>query len=201
MSGKNSWTGELIRKDGACPNTLEIHYRLLNRDRLTSSGSLYADKEKFLEPKWIEHPRLGARADIAALPLAGLAPIYPYDPFNPGPGMFLKPTDMVSVVGYPFGVSNDGLALWSTGFIASEPEIDHDSLPLFLIDCRARKGQSGSPVIAYRTGAFLSGPSVTMHLDGPACRLLGIYSGRINEESDLGFVWKTSAIAELVATI
>lgn len=29
-------------------------------------------------------------------------------------------------------------------------------------------------------------------------RFLGIYSGRINPESDLGIVWKASAVAEIV---
>jgi hypothetical protein len=34
-----------------------------------------------------------------------------------------------------------------------------------------------------------------------AWRLLGVYSGRINEQSDLGMVWKLSAIRELVASL
>jgi len=29
---------------------------------------------------------------------------------------------------------------------------------------------------------------------GPVEKLLGIYSGRVNRESDLGRVWKTSAV-------
>lgn len=36
---------------------------------------------------------------------------------------------------------------------------------------------------------------------GPVSKLIGIYSGRINSESDLGIVWKTSAILELVRSI
>jgi len=32
-------------------------------------------------------------------------------------------------------------------------------------------------------------------------KLLGIYSGRINDQSDLGMVWKTKAIVELVASL
>lgn len=35
---------------------------------------------------------------------------------------------------------------------------------------------------------------------GAMLRFLGIYSGRINKESDLGIVWKATAIAELVAS-
>jgi hypothetical protein len=36
---------------------------------------------------------------------------------------------------------------------------------------------------------------------GPATKFLGIYSGRVNAESDLGIVWKASAIKELVEAI
>jgi hypothetical protein len=37
--------------------------------------------------------------------------------------------------------------------------------------------------------------------NGPVFKLIGIYSGRINKESDMGIVWRTSAIAELVKTL
>jgi len=36
---------------------------------------------------------------------------------------------------------------------------------------------------------------------GVMTRFLGIYSGRINAESDLGFVWKAAAIQQLVSGI
>lgn len=36
---------------------------------------------------------------------------------------------------------------------------------------------------------------------GPVSRFIGIYSGRINSQSDLGMVWKASAIEQLVSSI
>jgi hypothetical protein len=106
----------------------------------------------------------------------------------------------VSVVGFPFGIAaGGGLPIWATGFIASEPQVDYEHLPIFLIDCRSRPGQSGSPVIAYRSGgAVTTGGGVSV-FTGSVFRLLGIYSGRINEQSDIGRVRKTTAIQELVA--
>lgn len=77
-----------------------------------------------------------------------------------------------------------------------------DNLPIQLIDCRTRQGQSGSPVIAYRAGgsvAMADGSSAIF--TGPVERFIGIYSGRINAESDLGIVWKASAINELIQTL
>ncbi|MDT4876033.1 hypothetical protein FQZ97_1114480 [compost metagenome] len=36
---------------------------------------------------------------------------------------------------------------------------------------------------------------------GPVLKFIGIYSGRINAESDLGIVWKASALNELVQSL
>jgi hypothetical protein len=63
--------------------------------------------------------------------------------------------------------------------------------PAFLIDYRTRPGQSGSAVIAYRPadyrrqdeGRILSTITVTKTWE-----FLGIYSDRVNAESDLGRV-------------
>jgi hypothetical protein len=93
------------------------------------------------------------------------------------------------------------LPIWATGFIASEPDVDYNALPLFLIDCRSRPGQSGSPVVAYRSGAVTTKTGAAMFAGPPRYRLLGIYSGRINDQSDVGMVWKVSAIQELVASV
>jgi hypothetical protein len=41
----------------------------------------------------------------------------------------------------------------------------------------------------------------TAVMAGEVVRLLGIYSGRINEQSDLGIVWKVSALNELVTSV
>lgn len=39
---------------------------------------------------------------------------------------------------------------------------------------------------------------VTAVFEGPVTRLLGIYSGRINSESDIGIVWRTTALHGLI---
>jgi hypothetical protein len=86
--------------------------------------------------------------------------------------------------------------------MASESFVNFRDLPVFLVDCRTRQGQSGSAVIAYRSGGMVAmedGSSAAFN--GPVTKFLGIYSGRINSESDLGIVWKSSAILELVESI
>jgi hypothetical protein len=136
-----------------------------------------------------------------ALPLTQVEDvhIYPYDLGNPGPDIQVGVADPVSVVGFPFGMAGGGLfAIWATGFQATEPIANFGELPVQLIDCRSRQGQSGSPVISYRNGglvAMTNGDSVAFA--GPVWRLIGMYSGRINAESDLRMVWKVQALREL----
>jgi hypothetical protein len=156
-------------------------------------------------PRWVEHPTLGAKADFVALRLTQLddVELYPYDTANVGPDIFVGPADPVSVIGFPFGVTAGGaFGVWATGFLASEPVVNFADLPIQLVDCRTRQGQSGSPVIAYRSGgmvAMMDGSAAAFN--GPVYRFIGIYSGRINNESDLGLVWRAAAIHELVSTL
>ena len=57
-------------------------------------------------------------------------------------------------------------------------------------------------MIAYRNGGLvvLDDGSSLLH-DGPIARFDGIYSRRINKESDIGIDWKAYAIQELLAPI
>jgi hypothetical protein len=153
---------------------------------------------------WFEHPGFAQQVDVVALPLTALGDVelYPHD-VSGGAPIFVGPADTVSVIGFPFGLQAGGsLAVWATGFVASEPEVDFNGLPLMLVDCRSRPGQSGSAVIAYRSGGAVAtiGGGTTIY-GGPAWRFLGIYSGRVNEQSDLGLVWKAGAIADLLASV
>ena len=202
-SGRNHETKQPLSLTGAVPDTMRIiHNRSGKLGRwLAKTENLYHN----CNPRWAEHPTLGDKADVAALPLSDLADVqlYPYDLLG-GPAIAVNPAEAVSVVGFPFGIQTGGsLAIWATGFIASELAIDFNGLPVFLVDCRARPGQSGSAVVAHRS----KGATVTMQdgktriFGGPVTRFLGIYSGRINEQSDLGMVWKASAVAEVVDAV
>ena len=119
---------------------------------------------------------------------------------DPEPEILVAPGDPLSVVGFPFGKTAEGYGIWATGTLASEPEVDVEQLPMFYIDCRTRQGQSGSIVVAHRSGGWvrvLGGKTIL--LTEPMWTFLGIYSGRIHADSDIGRVWRRSAIRELVA--
>jgi hypothetical protein len=164
--------------------------------------------------KWCEHPSLGCKADFVAVPLTNLEDVELYfiDPLHPwysesdserNMDFLLNPSDIVSIVGFPFGKSSSGyIPIWVTGFLASELGESFEGLPIHLIDSRTRPGQSGSPVFAYRSGGAVPTANGTATIfSGPVAKFIGVYSGRINENSDLGRVWKTAALAELVQAI
>jgi hypothetical protein len=142
--------------------------------------------------------------DVVALPLTDLNDVglYPYA-LSGGPEIAVNPAESVSVVGFPFALQAGGsLAVWATGFVASEPDIDFNGLPTFLVDCRTRPGQSGSAVIAHRSGGTVNMKDGSSAIFGrPVTRFLGIYIGRVNEQSDLGIVSKASAVNEVVSAI
>jgi hypothetical protein len=153
------------------------------------------------DPLWFEHPVHGRAVDVVALPLTQTSniDIYAYDPLHPGPLITFGPSDPLSVIGFPFGRTGGGnLGIWVQGTIATEPAIDWDDRPCFLIDSRTREGQSGSPVILYRADGYSDEQGTVRFGTGVAERFVGIYSGRISKESDLGFVWKASALADIL---
>ena len=201
LSGRSCETGQPLSPTGGIPNEVVIlhnqkaklgHWLPITESLLRVNGS----------PLWHEHPRLKDKADFVALPLTKLKDIelFSYSMSDTGPDILVAPSDSVSVVGFPFGLTGGGgLAIWATGFLATELDVDQFGLPIALVDCRARPGQSGSAVIAHRNGGMVTMMNGdTSAFTGQVTKFIGIYSGRVNSESDLGIVWKSSAIKELL---
>jgi hypothetical protein len=156
--------------------------------------SLY-DESK--HKRWLEHPALGASADLIALPLKNTAGVefYPLDLSLRNSDMQLAPGDPVNIVGFPFGeTQGGGLPIWKTGTIASDLDINYGGKAKFLVDATARSGMSGSPVYARRFGTYQdkAGAANT----GGVTKFLGIYSEE-NQALELGAVWKAEAVAAL----
>lgn len=199
VTGRHQETNQPLSPTGGVPNEILIVHNRANRlgEWIPRIEPLFdGDRQR-----WVEHPVLGQRADFVALPLTQNDDVqfYAYNLAENEPKIAFGPADTVSVIGFPFGIQAGGsLAVWATGFVASEPDIDFQDLPIFLIDCRSRPGQSGSAVIAYRGGGMVALEDGAAVFSGPVARFLGIYSGRINEQSDIGIVWKVKAIKELL---
>ena len=203
VTGLNNLTGECLSKTGGIPNEILIRHNTAKKkgEWVDVCEPLFKDDV----PQWIEHPELKEKADFVALPLTQLENIdlHPYSLEFNEPQIKLSPSDIVSVLGFPFCKAGGGsLAIWATGFLATEHGIDYDDNPVFLVDCRTRPGQSGSAVIAHRNGGNIRlDNGETVMTPNHKTYFLGIYSGRINDQSDLGMVWKANAIKQLVDSI
>ncbi|WP_105668116.1 trypsin-like serine peptidase [Cronobacter dublinensis] len=205
VTGRNQETNECLSKTCATPNHIVIYFHNSQSigNWLKVKLPLYREDET---PYWIEDPILGAKADVIALNLnwgsdVSKFPFYMKTNLDRD-NLYVAPGDTVSVIGFPFGISSFGkFPVWATGFLAQELLLMTDDNPVFLIDCRARQGQSGSPVIAYRTGGhrqYKDGKIFSVMSATPKWEFLGIYSGRVNNESDLGKVWHVSVIERVL---
>lgn len=201
VSGRRTDDGQpLSQRTGATPDRLRVAHNVNGQvawveheyELLTPHG----------EPRWVEHPVLRRRVDVVALrisPESGVQ-FYPYELDEEGDQLAAGMGEGLSIIGFPFGRTGGGrLAIWVKGWVATEPGVDFDGLPCFLVDSRTRPGQSGSPVIAFVAGGAARMESgSTNFYDGPITRFMGIYSGRISEESDLGVVWKRTTVAQVI---
>ena len=131
----------------------------------------------------------------------------------------IRPSSGATLLGYPYGFYDEShfLPVWKTGHVASEPSVDFNDLPTFLVDVSAFPGMSGSPVLAVANGVYESedGPMRS----GRVLKLLGIFSAmpvvREKKPADvnglaetqtteinlqLGYVWKAALIADMAKT-
>jgi hypothetical protein len=174
---------------------------------------------------WLEHPSLGHRVDVAAIPLK-----LPADVANSqlnDEALFeryvLYVGDPVFVLGYPWGLKDprNPLPIWKGGTVASIPGIPRGGLPRFLIDAKTTSGMSGAPVICRYQ---LDLPGNRIHnfdqsidpVSGIVQYFCGVYSGRAKTmtvvegeiesgekqtsvvETDLGYVWRAELIDEII---
>jgi hypothetical protein len=211
VTGRHQETGACLSKHGAIPDSIKVYFHSNEGEDedlwipkwLPVQRRLYKSDGT---PDWIEHPKFGRLGDMVAINFSWGSDTlrYPYylKTEIDRAGIIVGPAEAISVIGFPFGLSTYGkFPIWATGFLAQELSQIEAEQPTFLIDCRARSGQSGSPVIAHRTqGARMrQGNKIVATLSpNPIWEFLGIYCGRVNPESDLGVVWHTSALEELL---
>jgi hypothetical protein len=198
VSGRRPDTNAAFDTQGRYPDEIQILHNV--KGHLGSwtykSEKLINERNEFL---WIEHPA-GRAVDVVFLPLTNLTDveIYPVDLDLRKVPIALSPASPVSVVGFPFGhTQTAGLPIWKTGTVASDPDIDFDNSPQILVDMTGRPGMSGSPVYARRTGQYTSENGSVVMFTGTTDRFIGIYAGDIDQTSEIGRVWKASAIMKI----
>ena len=205
LTGRHAATRRPLVASGDVPDVIRIQHNVQGAlgTWVTKTERLYDDSG---EPLWLECPDHGSRVDVVGLPLTDIegANYYAYSYSGPSghdaaslpAPIKWGPSDFVNVIGFPFGWTGGGsLGIWVQGAIATEPDVDYKNLPRFLIDSRTRPGQSGSPVVIYKRNGWVTLADGRPYLVHNALTLLiGVYSGRLSQESDLGTVWKTSVV-------
>lgn len=207
VTGFNADTGKAM--SAFIPNKLRITARcaVSRSGGVTAMQAFESEFELYNNenPIWIEHPQ-GRAIDCVAVPFDISAfnnfaqraiNDYPFQiDLLPEVGM------ECFVVGYPLGLKGRvSTPIWKRGSIATEPELDHDRLPMMLIDTATRKGMSGSPVIIRHHGVHLPTGEITDDsVFGTVENFLGVYSGRVGDDElggQLGRVWKMRVIEEI----
>lgn len=211
----NCETNERITASAAFPVKVKTKFRGINPESPDMIGTvefslnLYEDEEH-QKPKWLIHPEYGYKVDVVAMEIldlstyTGILKFYPINKFDYSEEFPIRVSDDVFILGYPFNVTGGSdLPIWKRGSIATEPSIDIDNLPKYLIDTASRSGMSGSPVVMQRSGFHMSGNQIsTTDILGVIRNFAGIYSGRIgakdNFDVQLGIVWKPHVIEEII---
>jgi len=148
---------------------------------------------------WLEHVS-GNKIDVVAIKFL-IAPnieIYDIDLSLSDFDLMIYPSEAVSIIGYPEGLTSAGMfPIWKTGHIASDIDLNWNGKPAFLIDATTKGGMSGSPVIAKRVSIYQTSKGNTI---GNAVRFLGVYSGRNigSFGTEIGIVWKPIVISEIL---
>jgi hypothetical protein len=204
ITGRRPDTGVPMDPQGRTPDQVKILHNTKNK-----LGNWHWVTENLFDPdthspRYLEHPALKRDVDIVMLPLEKKDDVqfYPLDLELRKKSMELVPAGQVSIVGFPFAhASHEGLPIWKSGAIASDPDINYMKSPQFLVDATGRPGMSGSPVYARRIGGYRDEDGNIMVTPETADKFLGVYAGTIDGTSEVGRVWKASALMDIYDSI
>jgi len=221
-------TSPNISSNGAVPTKLrmKVHKKIGDGSKIFHLKILLWENtindELGNKPEWLEHPQHKFKVDLVVLKLeledfddqVLCNFLSEYNGFHED--YYPSAMDDIFVLGYPWGLTggNPVLPLYKRGSVASEPVIDQEGLPRFLIDCRTAYAMSGSPVICRNRGFWnpdgSSGDFGKTIMD-PVENFVGVYSGRLimrnapeenvvqsDRISEIGVVWKKTALDEIV---
>jgi hypothetical protein len=175
------------------------------------------------EPIWISSGQF-PEADVVLVPIvpqlySERGQLFVFSETHTLIDMKVRPSTQATLLGYPYGFfdTKNFLPVWKTGHLASEPAVDFQGEPVFLVDVSAFPGMSGAPVVAVANGVYESESGSMM--TGVQRKLLGVFSAMrmvktrpsadpngTNLESSqpspgdslqLGYVWKAGLINDI----
>jgi len=151
-----------------------------------TQNHFFVDLPEFQE-SWIRHP--DSSVDLAVMPLAPIIRLLrsqgkELDVMSITPEQLPSEDDMkgcgvfqeVKFIGYPIGMwdEKNNLPIVRRGMTATDPSVDYNGKPEFLIDAAVYPGSSGSPVFVAYDGMGVFAGKLTA---GPRVLLLGVLYG------------------------
>jgi hypothetical protein len=211
LSGKHPDSHEVMNKRGIVPDRVLVAFPSLksSAERLLWHPHVQLLLDEVGAPLWCEHPKLGSKFDVVALPLSMPKTVFGFGwdakarPDLPRPA--LRIGSDVAIAGYPYGTTGPGLTpIWKTGSVATEPTMQIEGQDFFLVDASTRPSMSGSPVIARRIGPYVTQANeLFMRNRGEtpeADFILGVYAGRTDDDPDtIGRVWRWRGVETVLA--
>jgi hypothetical protein len=211
VTGRDTETRKVLSQHAALPDAIQIwhHSKLSSVGYGAWTPCIEALLDNVGRPRWLQHPKFFVKdmerpfepnIDLVALPLEGLhneLAIYPLDLELATTDVRVAPGLPVSIIGYPFGKTGPGLfPIWKTGHIATDPQA-YWSPRYFLVDATTRDGMSGSPVVFRPFGIYQDTGGLIVADE--TVKLLGVYSGRLQRDAELGRVWHPHLIKEIIS--
>ena len=199
VTGRDPDTGLCLdKKYAAIPNKLSVHFHAKGKLGIWKVVDVpLVDSDGM--PLWLEHP-LKEAIDVVAIPIDILEgiDIHGLELDLAKVDILPMPAMPISVIGYPLGLAaGKSWPIWKTGHIASDPDIDYEpGRPAFLIDATTRTGMSGSPVVL-RLDSYKKKDGTQIIAGGLATKFMGVYAGRIHEDSEIGRVWRPFVLSEI----
>lgn len=215
------------------PDEIIVRVPFQQPTRPTLTSDPFVGEESFTirprEARWYEHPaRRELGVDLVALPVdlpenrdRPLRPLSGDDALGAG----VQVGSSLFIVGHPLRYSTGVFPTWKRASVATEPTLDFEGQPCFLVDSRTTSGMSGSPVYevvddrvedltqavseAFRRLPYSDAGSYRSVFNNPRViadplRLAGVYTARASdgdEELDrlgLGKVWRLESLVEML---
>ncbi|MFN3911504.1 hypothetical protein [Hyphomonas sp.] len=215
LTGRHWTTNEPLQKDGRCPHSISINVPIVED---VADGGRFGFKESIVDLEqnhtqvWSEAQINDQHCDVsciifgqqwetgfverwqaehAQLGKFKIGCINDYEDWTSTVNREFPVASPAYVLGFPLGLTAGGpnRPIWRGGNIATEPRVDYDGWPVFLIDVAGRNGLSGAAVVSLSEAGTLA--------------FAGVYTGRVlptDQNSDLGFVWKVSFVNQLLST-
>lgn len=207
FTGKNPETKQPLKGDFVLLAKVQVPFHKTKEPCITWEKHSFDLIDNETNPRWLVHPKYKEKVDVIALEIKVPEGIFIY-PINQQDFENFDPriADDVFILGFPYNFKGGGnFPIWKRASIATEPGIDYNLKPQFLVDTASREGMSGAPVIFRRDGihGLINGMPKDDTIFGEIQNFIGVYSGRYTGDTEfdaqLGIVWKKSVIDEIIS--